>query len=190
MSANNNIDLSKYRGVLETWSLIGRKIFTVTKEPIDLKWNDRVRDNDPTRTIAPIMKHMINAIEIFAVEVVPSGDGVNYLIQLNKDISLQFKLVPAKFKEVTNQSVIEALEQSDAKNKILGKEPIMFTDLLRLTEVVNRMNAGELEKAEKIAEDAINQAKGLKEFNNMNAKLCDEYYDELGTPILDGSVKN
>ena len=40
--------IGKNRAVLESWNLIGKKIFVVRREPADLMFNDRKRDGDPT----------------------------------------------------------------------------------------------------------------------------------------------
>lgn len=169
-------DLSKYRAILSTWNLIGTKLFMVKKEPADLTWNDRVRENDKTRPIEPIMKYMIEGIEVYHAGVVVGPDGVTPLIELNNDPSLQFKVTPAKFREVNAETVTEAL----ASTGELGKEPILFTDFLKLTEQVNRFNAIEIQKAEEEAERYCSQAKLLKDLNKLHKSECDKYYDELG----------
>ena len=173
-----NIDLSKYRAVLETWNLIGKKIFTVKSEPVDLMYNDKVKENDPTRTVKPIMKYMIESTEIIGAQVVLAPDGVTPFIELNGDASLQFKLAPAEFKNVTMESVTEAIATSADSSR--SREPILFSDLLKLTEQVNRLNAMEKAKLERIVEDAINQSQFLADLNKTQTIECDKYYDELG----------
>ena len=171
-----NIDLSKYRATLETWNLTGKKIFTIKSEPVDLNYNDKVKENDPTRTVKPIMKYFIESTEIFSTAVVVAPDGVTPLIELNGNASLQFKLVPAKFKEVKMETVVEALEVSSKD----GREPILFSDCLKLTEQCNKLNAMEKAKLEKIAEEVLAQCGLLDDINKMQTVECDKYYSELG----------
>lgn len=174
--------IAKNRAVLETWNLIGKKIFTVRREPADLMFNDRKRDNDPTLTVKPIMKYMIDGINITGSRAVMLPDKTSLVIELNGNPRLQFKLGPAKFREVTMESITEAVEKSE-KNSELGREPILFNDLISLTEQVNKLNALEKAKAEAIAEDMLNQAKLLSDLNDMHMTECDKYYTELGTPV-------
>lgn len=173
--------IAPYRAELETWNLIGRKLLTVKEEPADLEFNDKVRKNE-LRLVRPIMKYMIEEIEIFASQIVCLPDGVTPVIQLNNDPSLQFKIVPAKFNEVTTDSIRQAI-QFNAKASTTGREPIFFTDYLALTEQVNRLNGFEMEKANQIAEEMLNLSKMLQDLNNLQTAGCDKYYDELGTPL-------
>ena len=84
--------------------------------------------------------------------------------------------------EVTMETITEAVENNE-KNSSLGREPILFDDLISLTEQVNKLNALEKAKAEAIAEDMLNQAKLLSDLNDIHLTECDKYYTELGTPI-------
>lgn len=174
-----NIDLSKYRAILETWNLIGKKIFMIKGEPVDLMWNDKVRDNDPTRTVKPIMKYFIESIEIFGASITVLPDGVTPIIELNGNSSLQFKVAPAKFKEVQMDTVVEALNA----NKDEGREPVLFTDCLKLTEQCNKLNAIEKAKLEKIAEEALAGCGILDDINKLQVSECDKYYSELGQAV-------
>lgn len=80
------------------------------------------------------------------------------------------------------ETITEAVENNE-KNSSLGREPILFDDLISLTEQVNKLNALEKAKAEAIAEDMLNQAKLLSDLNDIHLTECDKYYTELGTPI-------
>lgn len=174
--------IGKNRAILESWNLIGKKIFVVRREPADLMFNDRKRDGDPTLTMKPIMKYIIEGTNIFGVRLVPLPDKTTLVIELNNNPTLQFKIGPAKFREVTMETITEAVENNE-KNSSLGREPILFDDLISLTEQVNKLNALEKAKAEAIAEDMLNQAKLLSDLNDIHLTECDKYYTELGTPI-------
>lgn len=169
--------VSKHRAVLSTWDLMGKRIFTVKAEPADLNYNDRVRENDPMRTVKPIMKYMIEAIDIVGSRLVVLPDKTTVVIELNNDPSLQFKIGPAKFREVSMEAIIEAI---DKNNGVLGREPILFTDCLRLTEQVNKLNALEAAKSDDEAERLLNMSKMLNDLNKLQLDSCDKYYDELG----------
>lgn len=170
--------IGRHRAVLETWNLLGKCLFTVKAEPADLMWNDLVRKDDPTRTIKPIMKYMIEVINITSVNTVPLPDGSTLVIELNGDPSLQFKLSPAKFADVTMEKITEALE--NAKEQKIGREPIFFRDCITLTEQVNRLNALEASKAEDIAERMLGISKLLTDLNKEQNDSCSRYYEELG----------
>lgn len=174
--------ISRHRATLETWNLMGKKIFTVRREPADLMFNDRKRDGDVTLTVKPIMKYIIEGIDIFSNRLVLLPDKTTLVVELNNNPGLQFKIGPAKFREVSMETITEAVEKNE-KNSSLGREPILFDDLISLTEQVNKLNALEKAKAEAIAEDMLNQAKLLSDLNDIHLTECDKYYNELGTPV-------
>ena len=74
------------------------------------------------------------------------------------------------------ETVVEALEASSKD----GREPILFSDCLKLTEQCNKLNAMEKAKLEKIAEEALAQCGLLDDINKMQTAECDKYYSELG----------
>lgn len=87
---NNKIDpalIGRHRATIETWNLNGKRIFTVKAEPADLKYNDQVKENDGTRTLKPIMKYFIEAIDIYANRLVLLPDNATLLVELNDDPS-------------------------------------------------------------------------------------------------------
>lgn len=171
--------VAKNRAVLETWGLLGKRIFTVKAEPVDLNYNDRVRKNDPMRTVKPIMKYMIEGTDIISSRAVPLPDKATLVVELNGDPNLQFKLTPAKFCEVTMENITKAIEN----NGEAGREPILFTDCLMLTQQVNKLNALEIDKANREAENLLEMSKMLEDLNKMQMGSCDDYYEQLGTPI-------
>lgn len=171
-----NIDLSKYRAELSTWNLIGKKVFTVKAEPCDLMHNDRVKNNDPTRMVKPIMKYIIESTEILGANVVLAPDNVTPLIELNNDASLQFKIAPMELREVNMDSVRDALEYKPEN----GRQPILFQDCIKLTEQVNRLNAMERAKCDEEAERLLAMSSMLEDLNKSHLSECDKYYDELG----------
>ena len=173
--------IAPYRAEIETWNLMGRKLLTVKVEPADLEFNDKVRKNE-LRLVRPIMKYIIEEIEIFGSQIVCLPDGVTPVIELNNDPSLQFKIGPAKFNEVTTDTIRQAVE-FNSKTSIAGREPIFFTDYLALVEQVNRLNGFEMEKANQIAEEMLNLSKMLQDLYNLQTTNCDKYYDEIGTPL-------
>lgn len=177
----NGAMIAPYRAELETWNLIGKKILTVKAEPADLEYNDKVRANK-LRLVRPIMKYVIEEIDITGSRITCLPDGCTPVIELNNDPSLQFKIGPAKFNEVNNETIAQAIE-FNSNPTTTGRAPIFFTDYLKLTEHVNRLNGFEMEKADQIAEEMLNLSKMLKELNNLQASNCDCYYNELGTPI-------
>ena len=153
-------------------ALIGRN------RPADLNYNDSVKDGDNTRTLKPLMKYFIEAIDIYASRVVVLPDNSTLVIELNDDPSLQFKLEPAKFAEVTMDKIKEALDMN--KSTIVGRTPIFFRDCIKLTEQVNMLNALEASKADAIAENMLQISKLLSDLNKMQIDSCDRYYEELG----------
>lgn len=178
---NNRIDpalIGRHRATIETWNINGKRIFSVKAEPADLKYNDQAKDNDGTRTVKPIMKYFIEAIDIYANRLVVLPDNSTLVVELNDDPSLQFKLEPAKFADVTMDKIKEALDQN--KNVSLGRTPIFFRDCIKLTEQVNMLNALEAGKADAIAEQMLSISKFLSDLNKEHMNSCDRYYEELG----------
>lgn len=182
--AENKIDpalLGRHRVTLETWNLMGKKLFTVKAVPADISYNDKIRDNSPLRLIKPIMKYMIESIEIISTEVVVAPDNSTLLIEINHNSSLQFKLVPATFSEVTMDKIKEAIDFNDKKE--IGRTPCFFRDCVALTEQVNRLNALEAAKCDEVAESMLNMSKMLGELNKLHTDSCDRYYEELGKDL-------
>lgn len=170
--------IGRHRATIETWNLNGKRIFTVKAEPADLKYNDQAKDNDGTRTVKPIMKYFIEAIDIYANRLVVLPDNSTLVVELNDDPSLQFKLEPAKFADVTMDKIKEALDLN--RNTVVGRTPIFFRDCIKLTEQVNMLNALEAGKADAIAEQMLQISKLLGDLNKMHLDSCDRYYEELG----------
>ncbi len=176
-----NLNLAPNRAILATWPALGRKIFSVKREPIDLKWNDRVRTNDVTRTVAPLYKYFVESIEIQGIRVVPSPDGGPLFVEINEDPNLQFKLAPAKFRKVTMEAIAEAVESKD--NSSIGREPILFDELEPLVRQLAKLNGANAAICEKIAEEHIAMSKFLTDLNKNLIVDMEAYYDEIGTPI-------
>ena len=173
--------VGRHRAVLETWNVLGKKLFTVRAEPADKTFNDKIRDGNPLRTVKPIMMYVIESIEITAVNVVTAPDNATVLIQLNNDPTLQFKLTPAKFCEVTMDKIKEAIQMNEKKE--VGRSPLFFRDCNKLTDQVNRLNALEAQKADEIAEQMLATSKMLADLNKLQADANDRYYEELGRDI-------
>ena len=179
-----NIDpalLGRHRAVLETWSLIGKKLFTVKAVPADLNYNDKVRDNSPLRLVKPIMKYMIESIEITAIGVVVAPDNSTLLVEINNDPSLQFKLVPANFSEVTMDKIKEAIDFNEKKEP--GRNPCFFRDCVALTDQVNKLNALEASNCDEVAESMLAISNMLGDLNKVHTDACDRYYEELGKDL-------
>lgn len=179
-----NIDpalLGRHRAVLETWNILGKKLFTVKAEPADKTYNDKIRDNNFIRPVKPIMMYIIESIEITSVNVVVAPDNATMLIQLNGDPSLQFKLTPAKFCEVTMDKIKEAIQFNDKKE--VGRSPLFFRDCNKLTEQVIQLNKLEAQKADELAEQMLAQSKMLEDLNKMQTDANDRYYEELGKDL-------
>lgn len=180
---SNKIDpalIGRHRATIETWNLNGKRIFTVKAEPADLKYNDQVKENDSTRTLKPIMKYFIEAIDIYANRLVLLPDNATLVVELNDDPSLQFKLEPAKFADVTMDKIKEALDINKNSGAVLGRTPIFFRDCIKLTEHINKLNAYEAAKADAIAENMLQISKFLSDLNKEHMNSCDRYYEELG----------
>lgn len=170
--------IGRHRAVIETWNLMGKKLFTPKCEPADLNWNDKIKNNSPTRLVKPIMKYIVESIEIFSTGLVVAPDNSTLLIELNNDPTLQFKLVPAKFCEVSMEKIKEAIQMNEKQEA--GRTPMFFRDCNQLTEQVNRLNALEASKCSEVAEEMLSMAKMLNELNNIQKDANDRYYEELG----------
>lgn len=176
MEKNINPTLyAKSRAVLSTWNLIGKKLFSVKAVPADLKWNDKVRENK-FRTHRPIMKYFIEDLEVTSVSVEPLPGDTGICIQLNGSAKYQYKLAPARFAEVTLQAVTEAIE----KGKDGSREPVFFSDGKALKEQVKKLNNYEVDYANALAEELLDQGKLLEQINKQMDDSIDQYYDELG----------
>lgn len=173
--------VGRHRAVIETWNLIGKKLFTVKSEPADLAWNDKIKNNSPLRLVKPIMKYMIESIEIISVGLVVAPDNSTLLIELNNDPILQFKLTPAKFCEVTMDKIKEAIQFNEKKE--VGRTPCFFRDANTLTEQVNRLNALEASKCDEVAEEMLSMSKMLVDLNKLQADASERYYEELGKDL-------
>lgn len=173
--------VGRHRATIETWSILGKKLFTVKSEPADLKWNDKIRNNDCLRLVKPIMKYIIESIEIISTRLVVAPDNSTLLIELNNDPSLQFKLVPAKFCEVTIDKIKEAIQFNEKHEA--GRTPIFFRDCNALTNQVNRLNAIEAQKCDDIAEEMLAMSKMLGDLNKTQEDANARYYEELGKDI-------
>ena len=173
--------LGRNRATLETWNVLGKKLFTVKAEPVDKTFNDKVRDNNPLRPVKSIMMYVIESIEITSVDVVVAPDNATMLIQLNHDPSLQFKLTPAKFCEVTMDKIKEAIQYNEKKET--GRSPLFFRDCNKLTDQVTRLNALEAQKADDLAEQMLAQSKMLTDLNKLQTDANDRYYEELGKDL-------
>lgn len=170
--------LGRHRAILDTWNILGKKLFTVKAEPADKAYNDKIRDNNNVRPVKPIMMYIIESIEITSVNVVVAPDNATMLIQLNNDPSLQFKLTPAKFCDVSMDKIKEAIQFNDKKE--VGRSPLFFRDCNKLTEQVIQLNKLEAQKADELAEQMLAQSKMLEELNKMQTDANDRYYEELG----------
>lgn len=170
--------IGRHRAVIETWNLMGKKLFTPRCEPADLNWNEKIKNNSPTRLVKPIMKYMVESIEIFSTSLVVAPDNSTLLIELNNDPALQFKLVPAKFCEVSMEKIKEAIQMNEKKEA--GRTPMFFRDCNQLTEQINRLNALEASKCSEVAEEMLSLAKMLDELNAIQKDANDRYYEELG----------
>ena len=173
--------LGRHRAVLEGWNILGKKLFTVKAVPADIKYADKVKENSPLRLVKPIMKYMIESIDIAAVDVVVAPDNSTLLIQLNNDPTLQFKLIPASFSEVTMDKIKEAIEFNDKKE--IGRNPCFFRDCNALTEQINRLNSLEASKADEVAEEMLAISQLLSDLNKLHTDSCDRYYEELGRDL-------
>lgn len=170
---------TKHRAIIDTWNLMGKKMFTVKTEPVDLKWNDKVRENE-FRTSKAIMKYMIEGFDVYAVELVELPDHSAVVIQLNHDVSLQFKLAPAQFREVTMEAIAESIEKKDPA----VRQPILFRDGVKLADVVRRLNLMEMQKCDDLAEELLNTSKFLSMLNKEQDDSMEQYYQELGEASL------
>lgn len=173
--------LGRYRAVIETWGIMGKKLFTVKADPVDLKWNEKIKNNDPLRPIKPIMKYSIESIEIFSTRIVVAPDNTTLLIELNDDPNLQFKLTPAKFCEVNMDKIKEAISLNEKREA--GRTPIFFRDSNALTSQVNRLNDLEKAKCDQIAEEMLAQSQMLSDLNKLQSDANDRYYEELGKDL-------
>lgn len=172
--------LGKHRVTLDTWNLIGKRIFTVKSEAADLEYNDQVKNGDPTRTVEPIRKYFLESVDITSCQVKVLPDNATLVIELNGDANLQFRLKPAKFEEVTIEKIKECIEANANTPSVTGREPIFFRDSEKLTAQIKKLNAFEQEKADKIAEKMIAIADFLKTLNKELTNSNDRYYEELG----------
>ena len=181
----NTIDpalLGRNRAVIESWGIIGKKLFTVRATPVDLNWNDKIKNNDPLRLVKPIMKYSIESIEVISTALRVAPDNSTLLIELNENTNLQFKLAPAKFCEVTLDKIKEAIASNE--NKETGRTPIFFRDSNALTSQVNRLNDLEKAKCDQIAEEMLAMSQALSDLNKLQADANDRYYEELGKDSL------
>ena len=173
--------IGRYRATIETWGILGKKLFTVKCEPADLQYNDKIKNNNPLRLVKPIMKYFIESIEIISTRLIVAPDNSTLLIELNNDPSLQFKLVPAKFCEVTMDKIKEAIQFNEKKE--VGRTPIFFRDCNTLTDQVNRLNALEAQKCDDVAEEMLSLSKMLNDLNKLQADANERYYEELGKDL-------
>ena len=181
----NTIDpnlLGQYRATIETWNILGKKLFTVKAEPADKSYYDKVKNNDPARLVKPIMMYVIESIEIMSVNLVVAPDNSTILVELNNDPSLQYKLAPAKFCEVTMDKIKEAIALNEKPE--VGRSPLFFRDCNALTEQVNRLNDLESQKAAEVAEQLVNITNMLKNLNKIQIDSNDRYYEELGKAAI------
>lgn len=173
--------LGRHRAVLETWNLMGKKLFTVKAVPADISYNDKIRDNSPLRLVKPIMKYMIESTEIVSTAVVVAPDNSTLLIEINNDPSLQFKLVPANFSEVSMDKIREAIEFNEKREP--GRNPCFFRDCAALTDQVTKLNALEAAKCDEVAENMLAMSKLLNDLNKVQVDACDRYFEELGKDL-------
>lgn len=169
---------AKHRAVLNTWNLIGKKLFFVRSEVADLKYNDKVREGK-LRTSRPIMKYFIEDIEIHHIGVEPLPNNSGAVIQLNNNPKYQFTLGPAKFCDVTLELVTKAIDsQKDGM-----REPIFFSDGIKLAEQVEKLNKLEIDAADEMANELLNISTMLKSVNKTMKDGIDQYYYELNEAV-------
>ncbi len=170
-----SFDLTKYRAVLESWNLVGKSIATIKASNIDLLHSDKVKSGDPTRLVGPMKKIEIITIDIYSAEVVQGPEGQGMFIELNRDPQLQFRIVAPEFLDVNMDNVNRALKSSEDK-----LDPMFFADLQKLTSQVSKLNNLTKQACEKMAEEMLAWAEGLKVINKIQEDNCEEYYESLG----------
>ena len=170
--------IGRHRATLSTWNIIGKKLFTVSAAPVDLAWSDKIKNATETRLIKPIMKYMIESIEIVSATLRVLPDNSTLVIELNENPDLQYQVKPLEFANVTLDKIKEAIEYNKEKERG-GKAPIFFNDCEMLTKQVNKLNQLEKEKAGTIAQELLDQRKALEELIKIQINESDRYYEEL-----------
>ena len=154
--------IGRHRATLGTWNIIGKKLFTVSAVPVDLAWSDKIKNATETRLIKPIMKYMIESIEIVSATLRVLPDNSTLVIELNENPDLQYQVKPLEFANVTLDKIKEAIEYNKEKEQ-----------------QVNKLNQLEKEKAGTIAQELLDQRKALEELIKIQINESDRYYEEL-----------
>jgi hypothetical protein len=169
----SKINVGTIRAELEPMQIVGKQIFSVSKAPMDLEYNDRVKRNDGTRPVKPYIKYYVKSYDIIGMMIIQI-DGkphVEYTVQDEKLPTLVFPVGKMDFKKTDLAAIQEALN---------NQNPIYFDNPVRLTQLVNQLNKMECEKAEAEAERLLKMSSA---WNQLTKKHCDDldtYLNELG----------
>lgn len=169
-----NIDMNKYRAILDTWNLAGKTICCIESDNMDLSHNDKVRNN-LLRLSKPLRKYSVKTIDIIAWRLVELPDENGVVIELNGSPDLQFPLGPVNFKEVTMDNVTEAIRKFENE-----KETTFFRELDKLTEIAVKLNKIEKKKGDDLIEELAAWSCAYDDINKIQVENSDSYYRALG----------
>lgn len=171
------VNISKYRAILEPWNLVGKSIVRIKAGNIDLSHNQKIKDGWPLRLVRPIKQFEAETIDITALRTFNGPEDGSLWVEFNQDAKLQFRVVNKPvFLDATAENITKAIKNVEEGNP----EDIFFLDLQRATDQVRKFNLNSKADCEKMAEELMAWADGLKEINKIMENNCQEYYEQLG----------
>lgn len=165
-----SVVINKHRDVLQKYGeYYGKRIFVVTRENVDLEYNRKKAEGQPSLT-RPLFKFTPKPIDIYDIKLIDADGSGEPCVIINNDVNLKFPIKNPDFKDVTPISVKEAL---------VSEVPIFFADVEKLTKELNSLNMAEYRKASSLATEFTKQASFLSNLCSQNEFDMKEYTQQL-----------
>ncbi len=157
-------------------SMLGKTICYLQVDNVDLSHKEKEINNNHPRLVVPLLKFMVNSITISEQKILTIGDDV--YLEFNGKENLRAKIIqnPKFFADASDNAIIEeAVERA-----MNGGTPIFFANRQKLTAEANFRNKQEMEKADRLANEFLQQAQLLSDLTKAQEHDCEEYYKQLG----------
>lgn len=170
-------EMNKFRPTLAAYKeLFGKVIVCPMCDNLDLKHNDKAKDNVNPRLANPIKKYFTKSVEIVKIELTKTADDRPAVI-FNDDSDLIFPITSGekpKVLECTPDRITEAI-----RNYRESKQITFFCDIDAVNKQIMSLNNNTIKDLEKFAEELLSFTSTLRDVNKQENTVAQEYLDSL-----------
>lgn len=183
----------KSRKVIAAYGeVFGKQLLTVRRVNIDNKYCQKKENSKDTGILVPhrpICRYKIQRIDITSLRLRKDVDGTLTIVineGMKDDNGRLMEIIrPIEMPRFNVEPTVDNIQKAiDATSNGTG-EPLYFSEIDKLTEVVNRANKNELIRAQALIEDVKGAIRCLEQTIEKDTKYAADYKRSLGN--CDGS---